>query len=236
MQPIVTKSKLATVFKQVYNCLNRSDQCQNSSLKTEEHEGECLRYWFTHYPKSDWTPGKGYNEYYLNQVRLLRNRFQLIESVDQGKLEGTGVWVPHLIQNNKILVYARIRELDWMAYYTDGTRFGPSMEISLQVKPVIESKILIFDEIISILFPTHDFPCTKPTVRINNREFYSKRNCQFVLSSGGTTGNLCLFSGVRDWVPADDVRRCVEATVSWVVANEKQLLQIFDTDQKTEVE
>lgn len=183
------------------------------------------RYWFSDYDGSDWNPSCGYNESFVFQIRVLRERFRLKKTEIPGTEIG-GEWV-HYITANGIAILIAIPNLSWREtgfwIFSHERVISPVLKIELRVGEEKEPgffrsrniKVFWEDEI-QITFP-ESFPTIspsclwsgKPQIRVSKGYGGAEKN---ILSHG----ILCVMNNAGDWDPEEDnVCRSVEVAADW---------------------
>ncbi|MDO8551689.1 MAG: hypothetical protein Q7S03_03375 [bacterium] len=184
-----------------------------------------MRYWFTSWPGTDWTPEKGYNDLFAQQVHAIRKRFCLGKSETLGIELGIGIRayydIPYPPNQNKVheRVLVSVRQFSWKGWEGRAENISPVFVLLMVI--YLPSGTEIFKGIITLHFPCN-YPVGRPTIFVRVDSF--KGGCVTYVRGESKEGyKLCVMNGRSDWDPTrDNVLRAIEVAIAWALTNYRQ--------------
>ncbi len=192
-----------------------------------------MAYWFTNYRGYDWTPAKGYNDFFGDKhIRRIREWFMLKKTGRPGFEEGAGVWRRYELQGQ--VQYVIVDQFRWLEAQHTGSTITPIVRLTIRIAIPIkrrESAITISDSeasrklerpffrnTIKIEFP-EDYPSKPPRFYVDDDQYYRlspRGNHNHHMWAGGL---LCIFgSAMEDWKKhRDSIVSGINMAFDWVV-------------------
>lgn len=168
-----------------------------------------MYHWFSTYTGDSWTPEKGYNSTFRDQIILLRNWFGL-EKAGPGLEEGTNRWREYQLQEKT--VYVKADALSWREYRAYAYHTTPLLQLNIVIAKGNKKKV-IFEDTIVIEFPDR-YPSAPPFFRVN--KYRNERASHDHHLNGG--GVLCILASEYDWDPnRDTIISGLNAAFDWLV-------------------
>lgn len=124
-----------------------------------------MAHWFSTYKGYDWTPARGYNETFREQILTLRGWFRLVKD-EPGIERGMGAWINYRLQGGDYRI--TVDSLNWKAYRNLGSYITPHFRLKIQIKNA--DRKLIFSDTIIIEFSSN-YPLNPPTFIVDNEKY-----------------------------------------------------------------
>ncbi len=192
-----------------------------------------MSFWFTNYRGYDWSPVKGYNDFFGDKhIRRIREWFMLQKTRSPGNEESTGTWRRYELQG--AVQYVIVDRFSWLDAQRIGSTITPVLRLSIRIARPInrrEDAITIsqaeagrklerpfFTNTIKIEFP-EDYPSKPPRFYVDDERYYSlspRGNHNHHMWAGGV---LCIFGpSMEDWKKhRDSIISGLNMAFDWVV-------------------
>ncbi len=150
--------------------------------------------WFTNYPGANWTPDKGYNEVFAENVKMVRAYFQLQKTNTAGQEVGTGYWRPFKGRSGQY--YVCVDQFVWSGYRQVERNLTPVFRFSMRLGSRSGQTATKYP--LEITFPVN-YPGSHPVFSVDDSRFRSAGGHDHHMLSGGV---LCV--GFDSWNPKKD--------------------------------
>lgn len=183
--------------------------------------------WFTTYSGYNWTPERGYNTLFAEQVRLIREWFHLTKTQTVGREVGTGKWRKYDLQGETVFI--AVDTFQWKGYREAGGTLSPVFKLEIRIgqkKPKgLLAQILnddsqeriavFFHNTLIIEFPRF-YPDEPPRFRIDDHRYDREASSHSHHMFRG--GWFCILANPSDWNRGrDTIISGLNAALDWIV-------------------
>jgi hypothetical protein len=186
--------------------------------------------WFTTYQEDDWTPSKGFNQFFAQHIQLIRSTFKLKKN-GVGEELSTGHWELYNLEGRTLFI--TIDRFTWMEFepiqdQRDDDIIGITPVFKLEVRIAEAFYLLdsstphrkptaIWQHTLVIKFPPR-YPGQKPRIFVDDKKY---KNSEYIGDRHhlyNKDGELCILAGDNDWNPEKDtVISALNIAFQWAV-------------------
>lgn len=126
--------------------------------------------WFSNYKGLNWKPTNGYNESFAQQVRTIRDWFQLEKDPKRPGVDKGSKMRPYTLRGWNVLVL--VQRFEWSDYRDVGGYITPIFLLKIKIFQEADRFEPIFNHTLKVEF-YEDFPLTQPRIRVEHQRYYS---------------------------------------------------------------